>query len=141
MKKSFIVLVATIIIGTSANSQGLKVPTAVKNAFVTKFPNATNVKWGKENVKEFEADFKINNVTMSANFDLNGSWVETETKINVSDLPAAVTNSINTKYPGNTIVGADKLEKPDGKVMYETVIKVKDKKREIEINPDGSFVK
>lgn len=141
MKNNFIVLVATIVIGMSANSQGIKVPDAVKNAFSSKFPNAANVKWGKENAKEFEADFKINNVTMSANFDSNGSWVETETKINVRDLPAAVTNSINTKYSGNSIVGADKLEKPNGKIIYETVIKVKDKKKEIEMNPDGSFVK
>jgi hypothetical protein len=141
MKNSFIVLAAVIMTGISASCQGIKVPDAVKNAFASKFPNATNVKWGKENAKELEAGFKLNNTNVSANFGLDGSWVETETMINASDLPAAVTNAINVKYPGNTITRAEKLEKPGGKILYETVIKVNGKKREIEINPDGSFVK
>ena len=140
MKKIFIVMAAVIVTAMSASCQ-VKVTEAAKKAFAAKFPNATNVKWGKENAKELEAEFKLNNTNLSANFGLDGRWVETETTINASDLPAAVTNAINTKYPGNSITRAEKLEKPGGKVLYETVIKVGGKKKEIEINPDGSFVK
>ena len=141
MKKIFIVLAAAIVTGMSASCQGIKVPDAVKNAFAAKFPNATNVKWGKENAKELEAEFKLNNTNVSSNFGLDGSWIETETTINTSDLPAAVTNAINAKYPGNNITRAEKIEKPGGKIMYETVIKIGSKKKEIEINSDGSFIK
>lgn len=140
MKNIFIVFVAIIAISISASGQ-LKVTEAAKKAFAAKFPNATDVKWGKENATEYEAEFKLNNQSISANFKTDGSWVETETTIKASELPAAVTNAINTKYPGNTITRAEKLEKPGGKILYETVIKVKGKKKEIEINPDGSFVK
>ena len=141
MKNIFIVLTTTITIGLSANCQGLKVPEAVKNAFAAKFPTATNVSWGKENSKEYEAEFKMNNTAVSANFGLDGSWVETETTIPETDLPAPVINAIHVKFPGGKITRAEKLEKPGDKTFYETVIKVNGKSKEVEMNPDGSFVK
>jgi Putative beta-lactamase-inhibitor-like, PepSY-like len=141
MKNAFIVLMAAITIGLSANCQGIKVPDTVKNAFTAKYPNATNVKWGKENAKEYEAEFKMNNTAVSANFGLDGSWVETETTIAETDLPAAVINAIHAKFPGGKITRAEKLEKPGDKTFYETVTKVNGKSKEVEMNPDGSFVK
>jgi hypothetical protein len=140
MKRIFIVLVAVIITGSSAHSQ-IKVTDAAKKAFAAKFPAATNVKWGKENANEYEAEFKLNGQAVSANFKLDGSWVETESSIAVSDLPSAVTNAIKAKYPGTMLNNAEKVEMPGGKTVYETVVKVNDKKKEIEINPDGTFVK
>lgn len=141
MKNKFIVLAVVIITGMTASCQGLKVPVAVKNAFESRFPDATKVKWGKENATEFEAEFKLNNQSISANFKTDGSWVETETGIAVTNLPVNVSNAIKAKYPGSAINKAEKTEKPGGKVVYETIIKVNGKKKEIEINPDGSFVK
>jgi hypothetical protein len=141
MKKNIIVLMLAIAASLSGISQPLKVPAAVKTAFNAKFPNATNVKWGKENAKEFEAEFKLNNKAISANFGMDGSWVETESGIPVSDLPAAVSAAIKAKYPGAPFTGAEKTEQPGNKVIYEVTIKVNGKKKGIEINPDGSFVK
>jgi hypothetical protein len=141
MKNIFIVLTMAITISLSANCQGLKVPEAVKNAFAAKFPGATNVKWGKENAKEYEAEFKLNNNAISANFKLDGSWVETESVIPVADLPAAVTSAIHIKYPGAPVTLAEKTEQPGNKVLYEVAIKVNGKKKSLEINPDGSWVK
>ena len=51
MKNNFFVLIAVIAISLSANCQSIKIPPAVKNAFAAKYPNATNVEWGKENAK------------------------------------------------------------------------------------------
>ena len=141
MKNYFIVLAAVIITGMSVNCQGIKVPEVVKNSFAAKYPGDKEVKWGKENAKEFEAEFKLNNTSASANFNLDGSWVETESKIAVADLPAAVSTAIKTKYPGSPITVAEKTEQPGNKVLYEVVIKVNGKKKAVELNPDGSFVK
>ena len=134
-------MMLAIIAGLSATCQSIKVPAEVRTAFSNKFPSASNVKWGKENAKEFEAEFRLNNITVSANFNLDGSWVETESVIPVSDLPAAVSAAINTKYPGSPITMAEKTEQPGNKILYEVIIKVNGKKKGIEINPDGSFVK
>ncbi|MCC7401024.1 MAG: PepSY-like domain-containing protein [Chitinophagaceae bacterium] len=140
MKKIIIVLAAVIVAGGSIHGQ-VKVTEAAKKAFAEKFPNATDVKWGKENAKEYEAEFKLNGQPVSANFKLDGSWVETESSIPVSDLPVAVSNALKTKYPGLPILKAEKTEKPGGKIIYEAVIKIHGKKKEIELNPDGTFVK
>jgi hypothetical protein len=139
MKNIVIVLVAAVIMSTTASCQ-LKVTEAAKKAFTTMFPNASNVKWEKESADEYEANFKLNNTSVSANFKHDGSWVETETTITTNELPAAITNAINTKYPGATYTRAEKIQKPGGKILYEAVIKVNGKRKEMEVNADGSFV-
>ena len=141
MKKNIIVLTLVILLSLSANSQTLKVPDAVSTAFKSKFPNATNLKWGKENATEYEAEFKLNNTKVSANFNTDGSWVETETTIPITDLPVTVSTAITKKYPGAIITMAEKTEMPGNKIIYEVAIKVNGKKKGIELNPDGSFVK
>jgi hypothetical protein len=128
-------------ISLSANCQGIKVPDVVKNAFTAKYPNATNVKWGKENATEFEAEFKLNNNAVSANFKQDGSWVETESTIAAVDLPSAVTSAINTKYPGAVITLAEKTEQAGNKILYEVSFKVNGKKKSMELNPDGTPAK
>ena len=138
MKNIFIVLVVGIVASTSASCQ-LKITEAAKKAFASMFPNATNLKWEKESADEYEANFKLNNTDVSANFKHDGSWVETETTIKANELPSAVTNAINTKYPGAIYTRTEKIEKPGGKILYEAVIKVNGKRKEMEVNPDGSF--
>jgi len=119
----------------------VKVPDSVKTAFNNKFPTASSVKWEKESKTELEANFKMNNTDVSANFSLDGSWVETETTIPASELPAPVTNAVNTKYPGAVYGRTEKIEKPGAKILYEVNITVNGKKKELELNPDGNMAK
>ena len=139
MKKNIFLVMLGFMFSLAAIAQ-LKVPTAVKNAFRAKFPNATNVKWGKENAKEYEADFKLNNIVTSANFDGKGNWTETETEIAANALPDAVTTAIKNKYPGSVITKGDKIEKPS-KTLYEADVKVNKKIMEVLLTPEGKFTK
>jgi hypothetical protein len=139
MKNNLFILLLSLGIATATMGQKTNVPEAVSKAFNSKFPGATEVKWGKENAKEYEAEFKLKNTAISANFGTDGSWKETETTINASDLPVAVTKAIQTKYPGAVINLAEKVEKPE-KTYYETVIKVNNKKKEIEISAEGKIM-
>jgi hypothetical protein len=134
MKKIF--FLPGLMVWASLNAQ-IKVPAVVSAAFTKQFPAANKVKWGKENAKEYEAEFELNGKKISANYDMQGNWKETETEIPVSDLPGAVAKSIQAKYPGAVISGADKTEQPSGKIIYEANIKIKGKKRELEFFPDG----
>lgn len=140
MKKIFSCIMTLFLFGLSSFTQP-KVPDVVKTAFNNKFPNASEVKWEKESKTELEANFKMNNTNVSANFKLDGTWVETETTIPVSELPAPVSKAVNTKYPGGVYNRSERIEKPGGKVMYEVNIKVNGKKKELELNEDGSFEK
>ena len=135
----FIFSFATI--GCSQKITEKDLPAPVKTAFDYKFPGATDIKWEKENKKEFEANFKMNNAEVSANFGLDGTWVETETTIPSSELPVAVTNAVNTKYPGAVYGRTEKIEKSGGKILYEVNITVDSKKKELELSPDGVIVK
>ena len=128
-------------IATTCCSQKINVPPAVIKAFNNKYPGALNVKWGKESAKEYEAEFKLNGNNVSANFGTDGSWVETETAIKVTELPEAVVAAIKKNYPGAVITMAERLEEPGNKLLYETVIKMKGKKKTLEMKPDGSLAK
>lgn len=143
--KSLLILACFIFsfatIGCSQKISEKDLPAPVKTAFNNKFPGATAIKWEKENKKEVEANFKMNNTDVSANFGLDGTWVETETTIPASELPAAVTNVVNAKYPKAVYGRTEKIEKPGSKILYEVNITVNGKKKELEMNPDGSLVK
>jgi Putative beta-lactamase-inhibitor-like, PepSY-like len=139
MLACFLVSFATISCSQKVNEKNL--PGPVKAAFNTKFPGATAIRWSKENAKEYEAEFKLNGSNVSANFGTDGTWVETESVISVSGLPTAVSAAISAKYPGAPITLAEKTEQPGNKILYEVTIRVNGKKKGIEINTNGSFVK
>lgn len=132
-------MIACVCLSVTAAGQGIAVPEAVKAAFKAKFPAATNVKWGKENATEYEAEFKSGTSNVSANFKKDGSWVETETSVPAASLPQAVTAAILKKYPGSTVLRAEQLDQP-GKSLFEVLIKTGGKNKEAEILPDGTFV-
>ena len=103
MKKFLIVLLCAAFMSISVYAQKIstdKVPAVVASAFKTKFPNATKVNWELENANEYEAEFKLNGEEMSASYDKEGKWMETETEIKISALPAAVQSALKKKFCG-----------------------------------------
>jgi hypothetical protein len=139
MKKYFVIMISMLVIALSGFA--IPVPKALSDAFAKKFPNATNVKWGKESAKEYEAEFKINGKSISANFLTDGTWVETEAEITGAEIPDMVANAVNTKHPGATLLKVYKIETAKGKTTYEAEIKSGNKKLELIINEDGKVIK
>ena len=116
-------------------------PEAIQKAFKAKFPDAANVKWGKENKTEWEAEFTVNGTKTSANFSIDGTWVETETQIKTSELPKAVAAAINKQYPDWITTEADKIENVKKGTFYEADIRSGNKKKEVVLKEDGTFIK
>ncbi len=96
-------------LGILSSTFAIDVPKAIADAFAKKFPAATNVKWAKENAKEYEAEFKLKGKSISANFLNDGSWVETESEISAAELPAAVANAVKLKYADAVILKIFKI--------------------------------
>ena len=118
--KNKIVVVALLFL-TSACAA--KPPEAAEKAFFKMFPTAQMVNWAKETKTDWEAEFTINKIEMSANFNDQGTWLETETEISVNDLPKSFTDKVAAENPGWKINEADKIEKPGSIIQYVAEIK------------------
>lgn len=115
-------------------------PAAVQKAFTTKFPTATKVSWGKEGAKEWEAEFTFEGNKISANFVEDGTWLETERKIKVADLPKPVAAAVKSKYHDWTITEADKTETSKHGLIYEVDLKKGMVKKDAAFKEDGTLV-
>ncbi|MCX6350809.1 MAG: PepSY-like domain-containing protein [Bacteroidetes bacterium] len=99
MRKTILsVLAITAIIAVSCSQKKGDTPEAVTAAFNKKFADAKEVKWDKENEHEYEAEFKWDGKDVSANFSDAGEWMETESAIPYTDLPAAVASAFEKAY-------------------------------------------
>ena len=125
MKKIIYLLLIAAIMSNSAIAQKIsadKVPAVVTTAFKTKFPTATKATWEIENKSEFEANFKLNGVETSANFDNAGKWLETETELKVSNLPTAIQATLKSDFAGFKINEGSKIESVKNGSGYEAEI-------------------
>ncbi len=105
----------------SEENDNEEVPEVVETAFKSNFKDAENVKWGKED-ENFEAEFEMNDIDMSANFDNKGILLETESTINAKELPAAINTYVKKNLSGATIKEAAKIIDSKGKVTFEAEI-------------------
>jgi hypothetical protein len=71
----------------------------------------------------FEAEFTLNGKHISANFDKQGNWKETETPISNSQLPNAVKQAYKKGHKIADLKQAYKVAQP-GKTVYELEVKM-----------------
>jgi hypothetical protein len=138
MKILFSVLFFCAIVSLAACTQKLdasKVPGPVKDAFAKQFPSASAT-WEKED-GNYEAGFESREHKMSALFDANGNMSESEIEIKAAELPAAVTEYIQTNYKGYSIKEAAKITRANGEINYEAEVNGKDLLFDI----NGKFIK
>ena len=99
------------------------VPEVVKEAFNKQFAGAKSVNWEYESVDiEYEAAFKWERKRMTAKFDPEGNWLETEFEINQSQLPAAVKMALKMEYADYDIDSVEKISTPERKEAYEITL-------------------
>jgi len=113
-------------------------PVKVTQAFGKKFTKATNVKWEAENTTEWEAEFTNEDKKMSANFDAEGTWLETEVDIKNAEIPADILNAVNAKFANCEIEEVSAIEKPGFK-GYEMDIELGETKSEILVSSKGEI--
>lgn len=119
--KLLTILVVSIFFSTFSCAQ-TSVPTAVKEAFGSKYPAAQSVKWEAED-DEFEAEFLLSGKKMEASFSASGVWLETETEIKKSALPALVQQAISQGFQGYAIKEVEQLSTPGWDNAYEVELK------------------
>ncbi len=141
MKKLFILTICVAFFAVYSaqaqeKSKKIEVPAVVKSAFEVKYPKAEKVSWGLEKQGEYEAEFVLNGIESSANFDSKGQFMEFETEIKESDLPQVIKSTLAKDYAGYKIGDVSKSTNVKGVVNYEMdALKGKDK---FEISFDAS---
>ena len=140
MKKIIFVAVAFICAYATSFAQS-KTPNAVTITFNQKFPNASNVKWDKENAHEYEGSFVWKGENHSANFNDTGEWLETESPITFNQLPEKVQTAFNASHKVTTIKAVAKIETSKGQTQYEVEIKQGLKTVEFFYEANGSVIK
>jgi len=140
MKKYSMILATMFLAFSFSACSQAKVPAAVKTAFNKKFPTAKEVEWGMEGKTLWEAEFELNEKDVSANFDVQGNWKETETDLKKDDVPSVVMNVLNIKFPGYKVKDAAFTETPKFSA-YEIVVKKGESKKEVTINKTGKILR
>ncbi len=139
-KEQIIVLVIALTLGL-VSCKKVNVPEKVKASFEQKFKNAGEVEWEQEENNKWEAEFEMDEKEMSATFDGNGSWLETETEIESSEVPQAVVDAATKKFPGYKIKEWELIEKPE-QTIYEAEMKGENgEKIKVQFDKNGTGLK
>jgi hypothetical protein len=140
----YLMLIAVLSFGflsTSCAQKKEAAPAEVQAAFKAKFPTVKKAKWEMEHEGEWEAEFKMGGKEMSANFETNGTWLETETELKAADLPKAVKDAVATKFPGTKTEEASLVETPCQPAAYEVELEQGEITVEATFSADGNLLK
>ncbi len=120
------------------SAQG-KTPEVVQKAFANKYPGAKKIKWNIDRNDSHEAHYQLNGIKYRADFNPDGSWIETERSLDWSDLPEAVQQAIEKEYKKGDIVELEFTDNAKKGEFYDVELDPKGKKKfDIEFRADGS---
>lgn len=118
----------------------VEVPAVVKTAFQKDYPSVKDVKWDAED-GNFEAEFKLNGIENSANYDKAGIRLEVETAIKTDQLPKTALDYITKNYPTYKITEAAKITNSKNVVTYEAELKLGKKEMDLVFDVAGKFIR
>jgi hypothetical protein len=118
-------------------------PLPVKEAAQKAYPDSKVTSCKEENEhgkKQYEVKLTTKE---SKNLELDispeVSLIQTEERVDLASVPAAVTSAFAARYPSTKATKAEKQTKADGSITYELGFQAKGKKHEATFGEDGSF--
>jgi hypothetical protein len=135
-------------IPSRAEDKKEELPKKVADALKAKFPKAEITKWTKEKEEGkvvYDIEFKQGKQKFEADIFEDGTLHNWEKEIDVKDLPKAVKEALDTKYPKATLKDVmEMIDVKDGKDVlhgYEITL-VTENKKELEVTfaPDGKVL-
>ena len=138
-----IVVLCTFSMRNYASEDKVEVPDAVKAAFSEKYKGVTPKKWGVEDEggkKQYEAQWTDSDgVKHEVEFDAAGAQVLEAHSIKLDQLPKAVVDAIENKYPKSKLSSA-KAEETKEKFFEVTFKDSHGKKITVDVSTDGSKI-
>lgn len=118
-----------------------EVPEAVKMAFQKKYPGENDPDWKKDDHGYWESHFKQDGEKYRADFNADGTWVETENDIKKKNLPEAIKKVIEEEYSEFEITEVEHVQNAEKGEFYDVEFKQKGKNKDVMFRKDGSIVK
>lgn len=143
MKKLIIMLALFLLVyHFTTYAQLRKLPAVVTESFSKKFPTAHNVTW-RDKISIFSATFEQDGKAMVAKFNSDGSWVATEEKLALVDIPAAIRDGLSKSvYAEWALKEAVLVQEPEQENYYRLTVKESTfNKKYLRFNINGRLVK
>lgn len=142
MRYLFIIPLFLLASATLSCQNGKKkdTPEAVKKTFKAMYPGENDPDWHVDAHGNYESHFKIKGVKYRADYAADGSWIETETNIKISELPKAIQDEIDHTYFLYAIAEIEKVKHHSKGTFYDVEFKQKGKNKDIEFRADGTVI-
>lgn len=145
--KRYLVLLSFLTIGVVSCQENKKkdieedkVPEAVQMTFQKKYPGENDPDWKQDEHGYWESHFKIDGEKYRADFNADGSWVETENDIKTENLPQAIKKVIDEKYSDREITEVERVDSAEKGIFYDVEFKQKGKNMDVEFRKDGTEI-
>ncbi|MFV8225830.1 PepSY-like domain-containing protein [Christiangramia aquimixticola] len=141
MKKLIVCLITLSSVGfMSCQEKSDKVPEAVKITFQKKYPGENDPDWKKDDHGNWESHFKIDGEKYRADFNEDGTWIETENDIKKDNLPEAIKKVLKEKFPDEEITEVERVDNAEKGLFYDVELKRKGKNKDIMFREDGTII-
>ena len=117
-----------------------EVPEAVRTAFQKKYPGEDDPDWKQDDHGYWESHFKIDGEKYRADYNADGSWVETENDIKTDNLPAKIKKVIEARYSEYEITEVEHVTSAKYGEFYDVEFKQKGKNKDVMFRKDGTEV-
>ncbi len=121
-------------------SLALAVPSAVENSFAKKYPDVSEVEWEQDSHDYWEGKFTVDKIHYRADFEEDGTWIETENSIDFQDLPRTIRNAIVAKFPDEEISELESVDNAARGKFYDVEFLRNGEKYDVEFRQDLFFV-
>lgn len=115
-------------------------PEAVQMAFQKKYPGENDPDWRQDDHGYWESHFKQNGEKYRADFNADGTWVETENDIKDEELPEAIKKIIKEQYSEYEITEVEHVTNAKKGEFYDVEFKQKGKNKDVMFREDGTII-
>ncbi len=145
MKKISILIAACLSVGLLScqekkEDEKNEVPKAVEVAFQKKYPGENDPDWEQDDHGYWESHFEIDGEKYRADFNADGTWVETENDIKKKELPEAIQKAIKENYADYEITEVEHVQNAEKGEFFDVEFKQKGKNKDVMFRKDGTEI-
>ncbi|GMN04689.1 hypothetical protein MTsPCn5_00770 [Croceitalea sp. MTPC5] len=107
-------------------------PKEVKETFEKMYPNENDPDWHIDKNGNYESNFKIDGIKYRADYNPDGTWIETETSISEKELPFTIRERLEQDYKDCKIVEIERVRHFKKGLFYDVELKRDGKKFDVE---------